>query len=98
MGFAKKFAKNFFQWLPLPAVDDFINHVKVAQTANFALVNASSALSMFAFAFAEIPEDKGFSRSELHGMQLLPGLEYYRQGSKLLRRLPAGVRRTIKVL
>ncbi|OCL08327.1 hypothetical protein AOQ84DRAFT_376859 [Glonium stellatum] len=97
-GFQKIFVKNFLQWLPLLAVGDLISHVKVAQTTNFASVNASSSLSMFIFAFAEISEDNGSSRPDLHRMQFLPGLEYYQHGSKLLRQLPARGRRTIEAL
>jgi hypothetical protein len=90
--------KNFLQWMPLLSVGDLVNHVQVAQTSNFELPNASTALSMLAFAFAEISEDRGSSYLDAHQHGILPGLDYFRHGSKLLQTLLPRERREIEIL
>ncbi|KAF2493490.1 hypothetical protein BU16DRAFT_81215 [Lophium mytilinum] len=89
--------KNFFQWMPLLSVEEFVHHVQVAQTSNFKLPNASAALSMLAFAFAEISEDRASQLGTQHQV-FLPGVEYFQHGSKLLQELMPRERREIEVL
>ena len=85
------FVLNFLQWQPLLGVDAFVDHCKAAEASNYDKDDASTCLTMLAFAIAET--------SDAHtNVDQYLGLHYFARGSQILEQVRNKTRRSVIVM
>ncbi|KAF2096620.1 hypothetical protein NA57DRAFT_58523 [Rhizodiscina lignyota] len=92
------FVLNFLHWHPVLDVDVFVEHCKAAQASDYNNDDASTCLTMLAFAIAEMSDAQNSSPPLDPSIDQYLGLHYFRRGCQILEQIKPKTRRSIIVM
>jgi hypothetical protein len=92
------FVLKLLHWAPVVDTDGFVEHSRAAQASGYASDDASTCLTMLAFAIAEILDSSNTSPTTYSDPETYIGLHYFRRGSQILDCLQPRSRRSIPTM
>lgn len=92
------FVLNFLHWAPVFDVDGFVEHCRAAQASDYTQEDASTCLTMLAFAIADISDAQNAAPSQELTDYHYIGLQYFQRGSQILDKIKTQTRRSIIIM